>query len=344
MNAFISKYKLKAALLSSMAISIIVLLGQMLLLLRETQEHRYFISMFVIFVICLLDWALLIAMEYMPFYRSAGKVNRVIYLVVYFFVAIGAFFLSIEIGSHISSREIDELYTPDNYLYRRMLVGFIFSVIIYLVNYSVSLFEERERILLENERLLRENLQAKFETLRQQVNPHFLFNSLSTLKTMMYNNVEEAEEYLIHLSEVFRYSLQMNHQEKVMLRDELEVLEAYLFMLKSRFGDNISFDIQIEELHKTLFIPPFTLQIVVENCIKHNIVSREKPLWLKVHSRADNKLIISNNLQPKHSVEDSSQVGLANIEKRFQYLSGLHIDILKNAESFDVVIPLISEK
>ena len=286
---------------------------------------------------------MLAAIDYLSFNRSVGKVKRMIYLFIYFLLAIGAFFMAIKIGSHLSFWENRAGNLPDNYMYRRALVGFIFSVIIFLIDYSVSLFEERERILLENERLLRENLQAKFETLRQQVNPHFLFNSLSTLKTMMNKNVEEAEEYLIHLSEVFRYSLQMNHHEKVPLREELNVLEAYFFMLKKRFGENISFDIQIDEQHMNLYVPPFTLQIVSENCIKHNIVSWEKPLWIKIYSKANNRIEISNNLQPKNSVEGSSQVGLANIEKRFQYLSGQHIDIQKDADYFVVTIPLISD-
>lgn len=342
MKAFVSNYKLKAAFISSVVISIIVLLGQMLVVLREVQEHRYFISMVLIFVVCLLDWALLIALDYMPFYRRGGQFARALYLVIYFLFAVGAFFLAVEVGSHFPSSEAKTAVAHGNYLYRRALVGVIFSMLIYLVNYSVSLFEERERILLENERLLRENLQAKFETLRQQVNPHFLFNSLSTLKTMMNTNVAEAEEYLMHLSSVFRYSLQTNDREKVPLREELSVLEAYCSMLKSRFGENILFDIHIDKQHLNLFIPPFTLQIVVENCIKHNIVSSEKPLWIKVHSIGDMQILISNKLQPKISVEGSLKVGLANIEKRYQDLSRQHISVVRNNETFDVVIPLIS--
>lgn len=344
MNVFISKYKLRSALLSSAAISVIILLGQILSLIREPQEHRYYSAVLVIFLACLFDWAMLILRDYIAFHRAFRKIEKVMHLAVYFLLGIGSFLVAVKIGSLLSFRGFGANNLPDNYMYRRILGGFVFSLIIYFIDYSVSLFEERERILLENERLLRENLQAKFETLRQQVNPHFLFNSLSTLKTMMNRNVEEAEEYLLRLSEVFRYSLQINNQEKVLLSEELTVLEAYFFMLKSRFGDNISFDIRIDERHKNLFVPPFTLQIVAENCIKHNIVSSEKPLWIKIDSKTDNRIKISNNLQPKISVEGSSKVGLANIEKRYKYLSGQHIEIEKNTETFDVVIPLISEK
>lgn len=331
-------------MLSSASISIVVLLGQMLLLIKQPQEHRYIITVFVILLVCLFDWAMLVVIDHLYFHRSLGKLKRMIFVVAYFLLSIIAFFMAIEIGALVSLREPSLVNLPDNYVYRRALAGFIFSIIIFFIDYSVTLLEERERILLENERLLRENLKAKFETLRQQVNPHFLFNSLSTLKTMMYQNVEEAEEYIIHLSEIFRYSLQINHQEKVSLSEELNILEAYFFMLKSRFRENISFDIRIDEEHKNLYVPPFTLQIVAENCIKHNIVSKEKPLWIKVFSQAGRSIKISNNLQPKTSVEGSSQVGLANIEKRYKYLSGQHIEIVRNEETFDVIIPLISAK
>jgi LytS/YehU family sensor histidine kinase len=198
--------------------------------------------------------------------------------------------------------------------------------------------------MLENERLLRENLHAKFETLRQQVNPHFLFNSLSTLKTMMHNNVDKAEEYLLRLSDVFRYSLQVIDIEKVTLKEELDILEAYCYMLKGRFGENLSIDIQIDQLHFCMYIPPFSLQIIVENCVKHNIVSKDKPLFIKIFSNQAKQITILNNLQPKNSVETSSRVGLANIEKRYQYLSGQHIEIIETPETFNVIIPLIESK
>jgi LytS/YehU family sensor histidine kinase len=161
---------------------------------------------------------------------------------------------------------------------------------------------------------------------------------------MMRNNVDKAEEYLLRLSDVFRYSLQVNDVEKVTLKEELDILEAYCFMLKGRFGENLSIDIQIDQYHFSMYIPPFSLQIIVENCVKHNIVSKDKPLFIKIFSNQAKLITISNNLQPKNSVESSSRVGLANIEKRYKYLSGQHIEIIETPETFKVVIPLIETK
>ncbi|WP_321333285.1 histidine kinase [uncultured Bacteroides sp.] len=207
-----------------------------------------------------------------------------------------------------------------------------------------ELLDEKQKIRIENERLLRENLQARFEMLRQQVNPHFLFNSLATLKTMMYSDIGKAEEFIIHLSDIFRYSLKTSSDEKVLLREELSILEAYIFMLKCRFEQKLIVKINIDKKYNDFYIPPFTLQIIVENCVKHNIISNKAPLKIDIFSNEAAQLTISNSLQPKNSVETSTHVGLANIDKRYQYLCNEHIEINRENQLFKVIIPLIPNK
>lgn len=340
MNKTISKYRLLIALLSSISISIISML-YMIIQFKEPFGIRYYVVVLVLFVICLIFWLVLFGINHLSRIYQFNITVRIIFMLAYFIIGIFVMFWIIDVGNTIVSSLGLEIHVQQNYISRRLLSGFMLGVVIFMTSYTVTLFEERERILLENERLLRENLHAKFETLRQQVNPHFLFNSLSTLKTMMRNDIDKAEEYLLRLSDVFRYSLQVNDIEKVTLKEELDILDAYFFMLKGRFGENLSIDVKITPAHYIMYLPPFSMQIIVENCVKHNIVSKDKPLSIKIYSEQTNQISISNNMQPKNSVETSSRIGLANIDKRYQYLSGQHIEINETPETFTVVIPLI---
>lgn len=343
MNQTISKYRLLIALLSSICISIIGMLN-MIIQSKDSLGIRFYIVIIVIFFLCVIDWLLLFGVDYIKKVYQSNKKTISLLTIGYLVVGVFITFWVIHAGISISAWLGGDSHLQENYIYRRIFSGIILCIVIYLTNYTFTLFEERERIMLENERLLRENLHAQFETLRQQVNPHFLFNSLSTLKTMMHNNIDKAEEYLLKLSDVFRYSLQVNDIEKVTLKEELDILEVYCFMLKGRFGENLSIDIQIDQSHFSMYVPPFSFQIIVENCVKHNIVSKDKPLFIKIFSNQAKQITILNNLQPKNSVETSSRVGLANIEKRYQYLSGQHIEIIETTETFNVIIPLIESK
>lgn len=330
-------------IITSILISIIGILN-MVLQSQDSFGARYVIAFSAIFVICMIDWFLLFAMTYSKRRKPSNSNLKILLIPTYFIVGVFITFWIIAIGNNIVASLGLELHIQENYVYRRFFAGIMVCLVIFMTNYTFDLFTERQRVLVENEKLLRESIQAQFETLRQQVNPHFLFNSLNTLKTMMRTDVDKAEEYLLRLSEVFRYSLQTTNVEKVTLREEIEILNAYLFMLKGRFGQNLIVDIQIDDKQMGMCVPPFTLQIIVENCVKHNIVSKEMPLSIRIFSCEAAKLTVSNTLQPKFSVESSSQVGLANINKRYQYLSGQYIEVDETSYSFNVTIPLIAIK
>jgi sensor histidine kinase YesM len=317
---------------------------QTLVLQSEELSTRYIITFLTIFVDALMNWMLITGINYLGRMIWLDRYVRKIAVLVYFIVGIFFAFWIIGFGHHVARLFGIELHVPVNYFYRRCLSGLILSGVVFLTNYTLTLFEEKQRIMMENERLLRENLQARFETLRQQINPHFLFNSLNTLKTMIKNDTDKAEQYLLRLSDIFRYSIHTTNAEKVCLYEELDILQAYLLMLKGRFENNLLINLNIDNNQLSMYVPPFALQIIVENCVKHNIVSKEHPLHISIFSSGNNYLTVSNTLQPKLSVESSSQVGLANIDKRYQYLSGQHIEVSRSKDTFDVVIPLISEK
>lgn len=188
-------------------------------------------------------------------------------------------------------------------------------------------------------KLEKENIEANFEALKNQINPHFLFNSLNSL-TSMVDDRPEAVSYISDLSDFLRYLLNSNEKELVSLREELDVAQKYVKLQQSRFGDALQFEISVEESKKDLFIPPLCLQMLVENAIKHNIISKDKKLKISIYER-DDSLYVKNNLNKKTSAYSTGK-GLKNIRKRFELFSGKSIKVKESETDFLVKIPLLS--
>jgi two-component system, LytTR family, sensor kinase len=238
-------------------------------------------------------------------------------------------------------------------LYRLFPMNFDFQTIVimwesrgFIINLTISLFlylfyqaHMNKMISIELEKIRADNLSTQFELLKQQVNPHFLFNSLNTLISMINMQDKKAAHFVVMLSEFYRSTLEKKKQDRVSVREELTVLQAYRFLLEARFEEALVISISIDERHMHSLIPPFTLQILVENCIKHNIVSLEESLYVKVYSD-QSYIIVENNLQPKRSPEPSTGTGLNNIVER--YLTSLHakVEIIKDKKFFRIKLPV----
>jgi uncharacterized membrane-anchored protein YhcB (DUF1043 family) len=221
--------------------------------------------------------------------------------------------------------------------FRALITAGIVLLMVFLLDTARKFHNTR----MENERLKLENSVAQFEMLKQQINPHFLFNSLNILKTMVKNHDPNSEEYVLRLSELYRSLLVSNQREKVPLSDELAALNNYLFMLKARFEDKLQVSQRIPQNGHQHFMPPFTLQMLVENCIKHNVVSADRPLFIELFEE-NNQVVVRNNLQLKRSVEDSNHIGLENINQRYRALSGHDIEVEQTPTHFTVRLPLIN--
>ncbi|MDB5240484.1 MAG: hypothetical protein JWP57_1109 [Spirosoma sp.] len=189
-------------------------------------------------------------------------------------------------------------------------------------------------------RLKEENFQAKYEVLKQQINPHFLFNSLNILKGMIRTGNDDAEEYLIKLAEVYRYILQSNAKEDVVLADELLMLESYHFMLKNRFRDAIDLTVELSPETRRSVLPPLTFQMLMENCVKHNVLTQNRQLHVTV-TEADGAVLFRNNLQPKQSLMSASHIGLQNLTRRYEHLCGSPLKIEQDDQFFTVLLPII---
>lgn len=201
--------------------------------------------------------------------------------------------------------------------------------------------KDRDRRLQKWERLEKDKIQSQFETLRNQVNPHFLFNSFNTLISEIEEDPKRAVEYVEHMADFFRSIVTYREKDVITLREELSIIHDYLFIQKKRYGCAFTVDVSISEADQDAYLlAPLTLQLLAENAIKHNAILREKPLLLEVFIEAG-QLIVRNNINPKLQPEKSSGLGLQNIQKRYELLTGKQVVISNDDEFYTVIIPLI---
>ncbi|WP_316845479.1 sensor histidine kinase [Pedobacter psychrodurus] len=201
---------------------------------------------------------------------------------------------------------------------------------------------QNQQVGIELERTKSDNLGAQYELLKQQVNPHFLFNSLNTLKYMVESNDKHSVEFILKLSDFYRFTLESRKHDLIRLSEELDILTAYLFLLKARFEEGIDLTVAIDKRYHQSLIPPFTLQLLVENCIKHNVVSLDKPLHIKLYTEGD-FIVVENKAQPKRIPETSTGIGLENINQRYSHLLNKEIVIAKGDTHFSIKLPIIHE-
>ena len=227
---------------------------------------------------------------------------------------------------------------------RQMFVPAIIITFLGLVIYiSVQFFKAWQQSLVEVEKYKAASATAQLENLKNQLNPHFLFNNLSVLSSLVYQNQDKAVEFINELSKVYRYVLENKNAELVRLQEELDFLEHYIFLLKIRFGSSISFDMNIDGNTSNLFLPPMCLQMLVENTIQHNEASQANPLRVSIYTE-NNRLIVTNPIQERSDKADSSQTGLKNMKVRYQFFTDEKLEVVRQEKHFKVILPLITKK
>lgn len=220
--------------------------------------------------------------------------------------------------------------------------GIFIFVSVVLFGQLFNLLYKQQNISIENEKLKAESLQNRFDALSAQISPHFFFNSLNSLSGLVRENQnQKALKYINEISKLFRYILNGNWQELAILEEEIQFLDAYRYLLTIKYEDRLTFEIDIDQAAQKRFkLPTLSIQPLVENITKHNTISDEYPIKIKVYIRENNTLIIENQYQPKPASSNNTGIGLNNLSKRYRLLTGNDIRFYVEDELFTVELPL----
>jgi sensor histidine kinase YesM len=329
-----SRYNTRWGVLFSFSIA---LLASIPALIRQNVVHFVFnvVMLIVPILFCWLIHHYFLLRDFGGPQQRPGTLRIILSIAVGTGVVMGLFALRMQLASPWNM----EFPRPEHawrfVVFRSAVIsGFTYFVVYYQ---QVSLQLQQSR--LENEYLKQDQLKAQLFSLQQQLSPHFLFNSLSTLKTIAPDT--GTKTYVMQLANVYRYLLSFHETQKITVRDELAFTRSYLYILQERYEAALQVSIEIGEEFLDYFLPPVTLQILIENALKHNVISMEHPLQLRIYTGAGATLTIENSYQPRLSVEESVGTGLQNINDRYRLLAGKDIVVRREERLFVVILPLL---
>lgn len=303
---------------------------------KSLSDPDYYLKLLVSFIINTLLLYLFFSVEFWILTQFSGGRKKIW---LFLFLLIPFVGIVSTVISQISGIWLKGILTG----YQYSIVHFIKDLILFfasaVVTYLIHLLNKNQERLEENKNLTIENLKNRYDALKSQTDPHFLFNSLNSLNGLIGFDNDRAHEYLMQLSSVFRYT--MNERLVVRLSDELEFTDSYIYLMKIRYGEALSVTIKIDGNKRDYYILPSAIQTLVENAIKHNIVSLQKPLNLLIESTPQDTIVIENNLQPRLKTREGNGVGLSNLNERYwlMFRDNIHMEITDTF--FRVEVPLI---
>ena len=227
---------------------------------------------------------------------------------------------------------------PSNYI-----VSVVITFVVTLAIHAVYFYKAYQENKVKEQKIIAGTASAQFESLKNQIDPHFLFNSLNVLSSLIEENPENAQKFTTSLSKIYRYVLEQKDKELVSVAEELQFAKTYMNLLKMRFENSITFEIPENFENEEAKVVPLSLQLLLENCIKHNVVSEAKPLHVKI-SIENGQLVITNNLQKKEVLQDRKGVGLQNIVNRYGILTKRKVLIEENEKEFKVFLPILTKQ
>lgn len=262
-----------------------------------------------------------------------GKLHSLHQLGLLFFVVSLIVFIGMGVG-----------FLPSNAITAHsLLIGSTIEILFFilaLAGKNKRIVEEWQVSEIKVERIEKALAAADFENLKKQIGPHFLLNCMNTLSHLLYEDKRRAEIFIKHLSQVYRHLLKTRREPAISIGEEVDFVRSYMYLQKIRFGDRVQIRLDIKE--HTFKVVPIALQMLIENAIKHNEVSDEKPLIIKVyHDALEGFLAIENSLQPKLETGPSCGIGLDNIKKRYSYLTDRTVEVIKTTNHFIVKLPVL---
>ncbi|OCA69373.1 histidine kinase [Chryseobacterium artocarpi] len=221
-------------------------------------------------------------------------------------------------------------------------IALLISAFLHAKGFMQELKKASKKEVVE-QKLIAKSANAQFESLKNQLDPHFLFNSLNVLSSLIDENPNQAQKFTASMSKIYRYVLEQKDKELVTVEDEMEFAKTYCDLLKTRFEDSVDFIFDVNKEDYRKYVVPLSLQLLLENCIKHNFATSSKPLVIRIFSEHD-VLCIENNLQVREQIKESSGIGLANIVQRYSLLTKKNVFIEKSEDYFKVKLPMLLNK
>jgi sensor histidine kinase YesM len=284
-----------------------------------------------------MSWIVRLLERKLPWLKSPIKrmIFQVLSLTLFFgIIILLGLFLWVKLAEGFNYRTVLKEGIPS------LKVAFIFMFLSLLAGNTVLFFKNWQKATIQQEELKRAHLALQYQSLKDQVRPHFLFNSLSSLATLINTDQDKATQFVHRLSDVYRYVLEQRENELVPLKEDLKFLQDYIFLQQIRFGNNLQIE-NMMELDLNRLVIPLSLQMLVENAIKHNEISSEHPLVITIRSTGQGHVIVENNLQRKEVSEPSLGTGLENLRKQVSYFSEDPLLVQENARKFIVRMPTV---
>jgi len=308
----------------------------------EDIKWNFIFAMLYTFVLYFINAFVFIQLDKI-FEKNRFQVKR---LVIGFFASfvvsiLAVFFLRMLEDVGFENKTIAEFLQqekPVNYV-----VAMVITVIVALVIHLIYFYKSFQENKIKEQKIIAGTASAQFESLKNQLDPHFLFNSLNVLSSLIEENPENAQKFTTSLSKIYRYVLEQRDKELVTVQEELNFARTYMNLLKMRFENSITFDLPENFENSDARVVPLSLQLLLENCIKHNVVSEKKPLHISIKI-SNNELIITNNKQKKEVLQERNGVGLQNIVNRYAIISNRKVKIDETSEFFTVQLPILTKQ
>jgi hypothetical protein len=221
-----------------------------------------------------------------------------------------------------------------------LITTLLVSIWIYRIIYSIHKKQESK---VKEQKIIAGTASAKFETLKNQIDPHFLFNSLNVLSSLIEENPENAQRFTTSLSKVYRYVLEQKDKDLVSIEEELTFAKTYMNLLQMRFENSLTYEVIIDTIQPEAKVVPLSLQLLLENAVKHNVISEQKPLHIKIYIDND-VLVIQNNYQKKSVLQDGQGVGIQNIISRYDIITDRKVTIEQNENTYTVKLPILTKQ
>jgi two-component system, LytTR family, sensor kinase len=307
----------------------------------ETHPLLLIVSFILVYISMMLIWIIIFA--FLQPRNNENHVYRLSHIIRLFFYCLIVIIPFISIGYYIETTFSKDIEAFDKFKFiglYALRVSFEFGLVL-AFKYISDSREAAKDYLEETLKLKEANTKAQYEILKNQVNPHFLFNALSTLKSLIRIQDPQAEAFVMRLSDVYRKLLTRREKELIRLSDEMEIVNSYLFMQQLRFENNLIIETTIPTDDLELFIPPFALQLLIENTIKHNIISQRRPLSISIFVNEKKQIVVENTKQPKKTTEESTGWGLSSLMERYEAFTPNKVEIKETEEDFSVALPLL---